>query len=104
MVVRQLTAVLLALTGALVAPAFGDEPGSKVAPADSTIVSAASESACRIAPDGPATGTGYFDLRQNQYGCWPNESLPTAGPIGCAPAACDSSAPAAVGTSNPCGE
>ncbi|HEX4414475.1 MAG TPA: hypothetical protein VH107_12665 [Lacipirellulaceae bacterium] len=51
-----------------------------------------------------ATGAGYFDLRQNQFEYWPNESLPTAGVFNGTPAACGSSVCDPMSTANSCEE
>src|SRR4051812_48123419 len=104
MAVRQLTAVLIVLYGGLIAQAIEGQSAPNIAPESSACVSAASESLCKIAPDVAPSSAGYFDLGQNQFGCWPNESLPTAGGSGCVPAACDASTAGPGTTGNPCGE
>jgi hypothetical protein len=102
MAVRQLTAVLLALFGGLAAVA--GEAATNVTPEGATSVSVATESPCKVSPDAAGSCTGYFDLSQNQFGCWPNESLPTAGVIGCNCPASNNSACEPPATGNPCGE
>ncbi len=66
--------------------------------------SVATESPCKISEEAPGAGSGYFDLRENRFGCWPGESMMNSGPDCSAPSGCPSLPSECPGNCNPCGE
>jgi hypothetical protein len=105
MALRQLFAIPLVIASGLVQSTLGaDAPSNSNGPQSAGNVSVATESPCKVNGDVPAAGSGYFDLGQNRFGCWPNETLPGTGTSSCEPSVCENSAAEGSASCNPCGE